>query len=154
MSFLDRLAKNSYLNIAPLGGQVKCGATRFLWHTHIALPFTLPSRSCLHQEVDIAGKKYKYSIHNYFDRLTVFPASQPTWPSVSLIPRSKPSPQPATGCRQAREVLQSVAHFIDVAESDTPDSAFANADKKITECIRFLSDRLVAMQSSMPYLAA
>src|SRR5437588_434276 len=86
-----------------------CGATRFRWATHIALPFTLPSRNCLHEQVHIGGRDYDYSIHNYLDRLTMFPESSPTWPTVLLIHRSEPAHPARPGWRFAREALQSVA---------------------------------------------
>jgi hypothetical protein len=155
MTLLDRLAKNSYLTIAPQSEQLpSCGATRFRWGIHIALPFTLPSRTCLHQKVVLEGQEYDYSIHNYLDRLTVFPVSQTTWPSVYLVERSQPTPLQRTGWRQARETLQSVACFVEVAEYNNPAAAFANAGDKIKACFRFLSDHLAALQSSMPYLAS
>jgi hypothetical protein len=155
VSLFDRLAKSTYITVAPQQGEsLNCGATRFRWWCHVGLPFTLPSRSCIHRKATVEGYEFDFSIHNSFDRLTVFPDSPRTWPSVYLIARSQPTPAPATGRRSARETLQSVACFVETAEYGTPDGPFAKAADKLKGCFRYLADHLGALQSSMPYLAS
>jgi hypothetical protein len=145
----------SHVTVNPQGHTLPgCGATRFRWTTHVALPFTLPSRACIHKNPVIGGREFEYSIHNYFDRLTVFPASQTTWPSVYLIPRSYPTPPAPPGWKHSRETIQSVAHFVETEEHGNPDAAFLGATEKIKACFGYLSDHLAALQSAMPYLTA
>jgi hypothetical protein len=131
-----------------------CGATRFRWATHIALPYTLPSRGCIHQKICLDGREYEYSIHNYLDRLTIFPDTSPAWPAVRLVPRSEPAHLPHIGWRFARETLQSVACFVEVAESSDPNEPFVNAIDKVNACFRYLSDHLAKLQRAMPYLSS
>ena len=155
MASLVRFAKNAYVTIAPQSDQLPpCGSTRFRWGTHISLPFTLPSRACIHRKICLGGRDFEYSIHNFLDRLTVFPSSQPSLPSVYLIERSQPTPSPQSGERFTREVLQSVASFVESVESGSSEAAFRNAAEKIDSCFQFLSDHLSNIQASLPYLAS
>jgi hypothetical protein len=106
----------AFITLPGRAGAANCGATQFRWWTHVALPFTLPSRTCLHRVVDLGGREFKFSIHNGFDRLIRFPDAHSTWPSVELIDRREPTPTPPVGFRVARESLQSVASFVETGE--------------------------------------
>jgi hypothetical protein len=155
MKTLDMLAKNAHLTLVDLSQEpANCGATRFRWGIHIALPFTLPTSACLHERVSVDGRSYDFSIHNFLDRLTTFPATPSTWPVVGLIARSVPTPSPETGWRIARETLQSVAAFVEVSEHPSAGDAVVGAAEKVKTCFQWLTGKLAELQKAMPYLSA
>lgn len=154
MSTLTRLVKNQYFTLHPGTAPVTCGATQFRWEMHVALPFCLPARSPLAEEVTVDGRTYAFSLRSSVDRVITFPASPPSWPSVRLVARSEPSPTPARGQRLQREPLQSVACYEDRTEASDAITAFGNANEKVQACFRHLSAALSRIQRAMPYLAS
>ncbi len=154
MQPLARVAKNSYVTVAPQQSPPACGSSQFRWWFHIALPFTLPSRRCVQQTVELEGTSYNFSIHNHLDRFVQFPDAQPTWPSVHLISRSDQLPQAKPGWRHVRETLQSVACFEEVTDYIQPDLAYADAGEKVRVAFAFLSEHLAMLQRQMPYLTS
>lgn len=155
MSPLERLVKNTYLTLHPGVAAAPCGATRYRWEMHVALPFCLPATSFQPRKVTIEQRDYEVSLCNYMDRVTVYPPSAQAIPSVSLVHRGhSPTHRAAPGSCMTRESLQSVACYHELVEANDPALLFDAASDKVRACFRHLSELLSSIQRSMPYLVS
>ena len=152
---INRLAKSTFVTITPNDlSSPKCGSIRFRWAMHVSLPFPLPSPNCVHRQETAQGRTFEFTIHNFMDRLIIAPKAGPSWPTVTLIARSAPTPKVAETQTVRREQLQSVASFFEIDEHATPNSAFLNAAEKVKACFEQLSTFLRDYQSAVPYLCS
>jgi hypothetical protein len=133
-----------------------CGATRFRWRTHIALPFMLPTKHDVMEQFESDGFQFTCTIHNQMDRLLRGGTKSSPQPLAMLVPKltgNKARSQVAGGM-EYRQPLQSVAEFVETTEYGTPKEAFRGAQKKIATCFVLLSGYLTAIQRSLPYMAS
>ena len=131
-----------------------CGGKRIRWVMHFALPFPFPSRKCVEERIEIDSRSFEFSIHNHLDRVYITRSSGV--PLVVLVDKSRKTEAPSSkhSVTQTREHLQSVAVYREMEEYDSPQHAFADADKKVIACCRHLSDYLSRVHRSLPYRVA
>jgi hypothetical protein len=154
MDYFNRLAKNSYVTVAPDVPSPTCGATQFRWSMHVSLPFPLPSRNCATPTVGDSKVLYDLSIHNHFDRVLIAQKAPGAWPRITLIPKNQPSPPSDAGHSVLREHLQSTAVLIERRLYGSPKEAFEGAANKVIACLEFLADYLAGYQRAAPYLVS
>lgn len=148
------LERNALVTISPIYDQEFDAQTRFRWGMHVSLPFPFPNRKCIYETALIKDNEYAFEIHNHFERLFVNKKSIPTIPRVTLHDRNKPLPKKLHDHHVSREILQSVAVFLGTHEYKSPNEAFADATKKISDCFDYLSAFLARKQKEAPYLTA
>ncbi|HLA85926.1 MAG TPA: hypothetical protein VJL29_14135 [Thermoguttaceae bacterium] len=148
------LERNALVTISPNYDREFEPGARFRWEMHVSLPFPFPSRRCVHQNVLVSGVEYEFEIHNHLDRLFVTPKNGPPIPRVILHDRTKPIPIEPQDHHLQREFLQSVVIFQESQEYASPNTAFAEAAKKIQGCFDHLSAFLAQQQMESPYLTA
>jgi hypothetical protein len=148
---------NATVTISPHYPPPRCGASRFQWWMHVALPFVVPSSTCVRNEFEHNGAKFTLVIHNHLDRLTRTPSHPAAYPQVLLVPKLREretQPERHGDMRLTREFLQAVAVIKETAEHASPYEAFKGADNKIKLCMDALTDHLLAIQKAVPYLVS
>lgn len=146
--------RNALVTISPQIDKTPEGVTQFRWGTHVSLPYPFPSQKCVKREVEIADRKFQFSIHNHLDRIFAAPKAAPGMPRVYLHDRNKQLAAPTDDHAVSREYLQSVAIFEETTDYTSANDAFADAANKIQKCFDHLTDFLARCQTSSPYLTA
>jgi len=145
------LERNALVTISPKYNHGAGTAGIFRWSMNVSLPFPFPIAKCVDQDVDIENRRYRFGIHNHFDRLLVSPKGSNAWFKTQLIHKTQPPAIPED-CISHRETLQAVATFAEHQTYSSGDEAFASAEKKINQCMDYLGRFLSKCQQRTPYL--
>ena len=152
-----RFDENAMVTIAPDFPAPACGATRFRWAMHVALPYPLPLKQCVHQIAPTSKGDFRFGVHAHLDRVIRIPTIKGAIPQVFLrkgLPFPAHTHNSETAFTEHRELLQSVAVFEECTEHPNPKDAFHDAATKVNVCFSFLTDFLLSIQKSMPYMAS
>lgn len=154
MRFLER---NMMVTIKPSVGALPEHLSRFQWEMHVSLPYPFPSKTCHKQTVEVADRKYDFSIHNHFTRvISTYSSGEKTPPHfrVHLEDNRKPRINYPANVSVSRESLQAAVIFQEEKEYDSAAAAFDGAEAKINECMGWLASFLSACQRAAPYLTS
>src|SRR6267142_222106 len=104
------LERNALVTISPKYNHSAGAAGVFRWNMNVSLPFPFPAAKCVDQDVDIENRRYRFGIHNHFDRLFFSPRGGKGWFKTQLVQKTQ-SPSIPDDCICHRETLQAVATF-------------------------------------------
>jgi len=144
------LERHAAVTVTPGCAMPKCGSQQFRWTMHVALPFPFPFRQYHEGRMQGGGGAYKFVVTNGLDRV-VFPKG---WPKVALVRRGEPAAAGHHKATSGREILQSVAVFVEEMTYASPGDAFKDCESKVRECMEHLADFLGRLQRSSPYLCS
>jgi hypothetical protein len=146
------LERNALVTITPKYNHAEGTAGLFRWNMNVSLPFPFPVAKCVDQDVDIDGCRYRFGIHNHFDRVFFSSKNGKGWFKTQLIHKTASPPLP-DDCVCHRETLQAVATFSEHQTYLSGNEAFGDAASKISQCMEYLGRFLSKCQQRAPYLA-
>ena len=121
------LERSALVTIKPGIGPPPANLTKFHWRMYFSLPYPFPAKECVSQTVTILDKPFSFEIHNHFNRVikTIRQGdSGPVYFSAILEDKRKPAESYADCVSFAREALQAVVIFEDLADYSSGDAAF------------------------------
>jgi hypothetical protein len=146
------LERNALVTISPVYDHGALAGGEYRWSMNVSLPFPFPAVKCVDEIVEIGSRPYRFGIHNHFDRLIFGSKKTKGWFRSRLVGKTE-TPQIPGEFFSQRETLQAVATFSEQRTFSAGNDAFADAAKKITDCMEFLGEFLSKCQRRAPYLA-